>query len=146
MCPSTQLIKLLIELRENHERGKNKSSYLSLDEKILEKFYEYGLVCIITKDEDMRLKGKLRTDLSFSSSGAFCSSAFLNFFTASTCFGLFSSKYLKKLRRSINIIVPKPCTIFMKKGGFYPSFNQAATASRTVDFTYSRTFSGVVSP
>lgn len=67
MCPSTQLIKLLIKLRENHESGENKSSNLSLDEKILEKFYEYGLVCIITKDEDMRLKGKLRTDLSFSS-------------------------------------------------------------------------------
>ena len=67
MCPSTQLIKLLIELRENHESRKNKSSNLSLDDKILEKFYEYGLVCIITKDEDMRLKGKLRTDLSFRS-------------------------------------------------------------------------------
>ena len=67
MCPSTQLIKLLIELRENHESEKNKSSNLSLDEKILEKFYEYGLVCIITKDEDKRLKGKLRTVLSFSS-------------------------------------------------------------------------------
>jgi len=67
MCPSTQLIKLLIKLRENHESRKNKSSNLSLDDKILEKFYEYGLVCIITKDEDMRLKGKLRTDLSFRS-------------------------------------------------------------------------------
>jgi|TARA_B110000285_G_scaffold104516_1_gene118976 hypothetical protein len=67
MCPSSQLIKLLIELRENHESGKNKSSNLSLNEKILEKFYDYGLVCIITKDEDMGLKGKLRTDLSFSS-------------------------------------------------------------------------------
>ena len=66
MCPSTQLIKLLIKLRENHVSGENKSSSLSFDEKILEKFYEYGLVCIITKDEDMRLKGKLRTDLSFS--------------------------------------------------------------------------------
>lgn len=67
MCPSTQLIKLLIELRENHESRKNKSSNLSLDDKVLEKFYEYGLVCIITKDEDMNLTGKLRTDLSFSS-------------------------------------------------------------------------------
>ena len=67
MCPSTQLIKLLIKLRENHESGENYLSNLSLDEKILEKFYEYGLVCIITKDEDVRLKGKLKTELSFSS-------------------------------------------------------------------------------
>lgn len=66
MCPSTQLIKLLIKLREDHEIEKNKSSNLTLEEKILEKFYDYGLVSIITKDEDEELnRQKLRTHISF---------------------------------------------------------------------------------
>ena len=66
MCPSTQLIKLLIKHREDHKIEKNKSSNLSLEEKILEKFYDYGLVSIITKDEDEELnRQKLRTHISF---------------------------------------------------------------------------------
>jgi len=67
MCPSSQLIDLLIEKVGSISVNINQGSYLSKEDQILKAiklfFKEYGLVAIITKDEDSKLVGDLRTKL-----------------------------------------------------------------------------------
>jgi hypothetical protein len=74
MCPATQLIRLILEQKEFILKNHNKWSKLSLNDSIkrmIEKLlHDYGLVAIVTKEEDQNLRGDWRNKLDFSSPGA----------------------------------------------------------------------------
>jgi|SaaInl1SG_22_DNA_1037389.scaffolds.fasta_scaffold00471_4 hypothetical protein len=67
MCPATQLIKfLLIEKQnicKNHNKFSSSSFEFLFERKIKEILESYGLVAIITKEEDKNLCGYLKTEL-----------------------------------------------------------------------------------
>lgn len=67
MCPATQLIKLILKQKDLIKNTHNKWSRLTLDTSIKimvqELLHDYGLVAIVTKEEDQNLRGELRNEL-----------------------------------------------------------------------------------
>jgi len=67
MCPATQLIKLILQQKDLIKNAHNKWSRLTLDNSIkimVQKLlHDYGLVAIVTKEEDQKLRGELRNEL-----------------------------------------------------------------------------------
>lgn len=70
MCPATQLIKLILKQKDLIKNTHNKWSRLTLDNSIKimvqELLHDYGLVAIVTKEEDQKLRGELRNELDLS--------------------------------------------------------------------------------
>lgn len=70
MCPATQLIRLILEQKKFILNNHNKWSQLSLNDSIKrmieELLHDYGVIAIITKEEDLNLKGDWRNNLDFS--------------------------------------------------------------------------------
>ena len=70
MCPATQLIRLILEQKKFILKNHNKWSQLSLNDSIKRMIenllHDYGLVAIVTKEEDLNLKGDWRNKLDFS--------------------------------------------------------------------------------
>ena len=70
MCPATQLIKLILKQKDLIKNTHNKWSRLTLDNSIkimVQKLlHDYGLVAIVTKEEDQKLRGELRNELDLS--------------------------------------------------------------------------------
>lgn len=74
MCPATQLIYLILEKKRFIQEEYSQYSQCSINElidKMIKKLLrEYGLVAIVTKEEDNKLSGSLRNKLDLSKHGS----------------------------------------------------------------------------